>query len=167
MSIEVRNSRGEFIQIPIRERFWDKVKIPFDATINECWEWHGEKLNGYGAITLNGKTVYAHRISFMLYKNESVECLVRHSCDNKLCVNPNHLLSGSHTHNMNDMVERNRQAYGERCGRSKLTTEQVFRIRELHKTGSFTQKNLAKMFDCSRTNISSILNNNSWAHATQ
>jgi hypothetical protein len=57
--------------------------------------------------------------------------LVRHTCDNPRCVNGWHFIGGDHAANMKDMVERNRQATGERNGRAQLTEAQVRDIRAL------------------------------------
>ena len=49
----------------------------------------------------------------MTYNGEITDGLVvRHTCDNRICVNPEHLEVGTHQDNMDDMVRRNRQAKG-------------------------------------------------------
>lgn len=53
---------------------------------------------------------------------------------------------------------------GELSNLSKLNAEQVMNIRRLYKKGDYTQESLASMFNCSRKNISSIVNNKSWRH---
>jgi hypothetical protein len=58
-----------------------------------------------------------------------------YKCDNRKCVNPNHLYIGTHQDNMNDMVERDRQARGEKNGRAKLTYREVKQLRGLHQRG--------------------------------
>ncbi len=70
------------------ERFWSKV----DRS-NECWFWLAYKdKHGYGQFRLNGKTAYAHRVSYEWHKgdippNKSID----HICRNPSCVNPQHL----------------------------------------------------------------------------
>ena len=55
--------------------------------------------------------------------------VVRHTCDNRKCVNPEHLVIGTHQDNMDDMKKRNRSAKGLVNGAGKLTPEQVTYIR--------------------------------------
>ena len=85
--------------------------------------------NGYGQFHKNGKTAYAHRVAFELAYDEPSDCVL-HTCDNRKCVNPEHLFAGSFYDNMNDMVEKQRQAHGERNTRHKLTEDQVRQIRQ-------------------------------------
>lgn len=85
---------------------------------NGCWEWQMSSRTGsnrgYGRITVNKKTIPAHRYSWMLFNNQDIPkgYVVMHSCDNSICVNPHHLSIGTHQDNMNDMVNKNRQAKG-------------------------------------------------------
>jgi predicted XRE-type DNA-binding protein len=89
---------------------------------------------------------------------------VCHKCDNRKCVNPNHLFIGSYSDNTNDMFNKNRQPdrSGELNGSSKLTKAQVDEIRSLFKTGNYMQKQLAVMFNIDKSMISCIVNNKYW-----
>lgn len=55
--------------------------------------------------------------------------LVRHTCDNSRCVEPSHLVLGTHADNMRDRMERGRQARGERHGQSALSDAQLADVR--------------------------------------
>ena len=60
----------------IYDRFWSKVKLPDNATSEDCWEWVGSKRGGYGLLQMDKKlgqkkkTAQASRISYMLYRGE-------------------------------------------------------------------------------------------------
>lgn len=95
--------------ITIEERFWCKVKIGLE---DECWCWTGSKSStGYGNISTkkNKSPINAHRLSYTINKGKIPDgMVVMHTCDNKLCVNPNHLVIGTKKDNSNDMMAKNR-----------------------------------------------------------
>lgn len=90
---------------PLEERFWEKV----DKTLSEkgCWLWRGQS-GEYGKIYVHGQgLVKCHRLSYEMHKGPIPEgLLVRHTCDVKGCVNPDHLLVGTKKDNAHDAIER-------------------------------------------------------------
>lgn len=88
------------------ERFFSKVE-----KTETCWNWTACKRGkaGYGAINVNGKVKDAHRLSYELHKGEIPEGLmVLHTCDNRLCVNPEHLFLGTAKDNWHDGFNKGR-----------------------------------------------------------
>jgi len=63
-------------------------------------------------IKYRGRTIFLHRVSFSLWKEDPKNKLLLHSCDNPKCFNPKHLRIGTQVENMRDAVERNRWATG-------------------------------------------------------
>lgn len=108
------------------------------AIVGDCIEWiAGRNPDGYGAITIDQQRTRTHRVSYRLFRGPigSGE-LVIHSCDNRPCVNPRHLRTGSHADNGRDASERGRMPVGERHPKSQLTNSQVREIRERHRPNS-------------------------------
>lgn len=75
---------------------------------NVCWLWPGYLENtGYGRITYGGKRYGVHQMSYLIFHGPIPNGqLVRHTCDNKACVNPRHLILGNHYTNILDMLKR-------------------------------------------------------------
>lgn len=125
-----------------RQEIVDRINIPFDATINECWEWNGFiNPNGYGMV----QGEFAHRYIYRLFKSPIPRGLcVMHKCDNRLCVNPNHLCIGSRRANQIDMTLKGRQ--NTKC---RLTNSQYKELVLMRKTGK-SYRELAKHFNVSQ-----------------
>ena len=100
------------MSVILEARLLDKtIKQP-----NGCWEFQGCKINsGYGLIKVCGTPQLTHRVAYELWKGEIPDKLhVLHTCDNKCCVNPEHLWVGTHQDNMDDKRKKGR------CARHKL-----------------------------------------------
>ena len=88
--------------------FWMKVK-----KTDYCWEWIGSKnKDGYGTL----HDARAHQISYEMFYGKLPDGLeIMHTCNNPSCVNPGHLVAGTHQENMQSMFKLRRYA---RCGKS-------------------------------------------------
>lgn len=138
-----------------------------------CWNWTGcIQSNGYARVRANGKSMGAHRASYMSFVGPIPEGHdVCHKCDNRSCVNPDHLFTGTRLDNMKDCVSKGRQAKGdalpdlrgENTHLSKLKEKAVLEIRRLGKAGINT-KELSAQFSVSVDNIRRILRRNTWRH---
>jgi len=136
-------------------------KYASPEAITGCILWSGPVSNGYPRISLFNKE---YRVSRYVYKkihgNFDENLNVCHTCDNPLCINPDHLFFGTHTENQQDKFKKNRQAKGVTHGCSKLNDEQAA-------TAKFTSIKptvLAKEFNCSATIIRQIRQGKYWKH---
>ena len=136
--------------------------------VTNCWEWQANRYyNGYGHINVDKKTLFVHRYSYEYYFGSFDKSLcVLHKCDNRKCINPDHLFLGTRDENMKDMVSKNRQAKGIDNGTNKLSEIDVIEIKKtlsekIYK-GLITQ--LSKKYKVSRAVIYDIKNGKSWSH---
>ena len=91
--------------------------------------------------------------------------LVCHKCDNRKCVNPEHLFIGTAMDNNKDMIEKGREVYahGSTHYRSDLTDDDVINIRALHKSGMI-QRRIAEMYSIGYKAINKIVKRQRWKH---
>jgi hypothetical protein len=142
---------------PISEIFYEKVEVKPSG----CHEFTGHIMpNGYGQIHYNGKTHYAHRIAYELAKGPLNGMYVLHTCDNRKCVNPDHLFLGTFDDNMADMVAKKRQAHGEKNYHARLSNDQVKKIRS--EVG--THGEIASRYGVSCSLISQIRSGRIWKY---
>lgn len=85
-------------------------RIDFGGDHN-CWPWLGAVTSaGYGSARWEGRSQSAHRVVYQMARRVKLtpKQHLLHSCDNPLCVNPNHLRIGTNDDNIQDKVDRYR-----------------------------------------------------------
>lgn len=136
--------------------------------VGECWNWTRScfKVNGRARISIGMKSYVAARVCYVVFKNKPIgDLLVCHSCDNVLCVNPDHLWLGTSADNSKDMADKGRtqNQNGELNPIAKLTDKSVLEIRHLIKCG-FSQRELATKYGVSNSTINQIHTRRIWRH---
>ena len=157
------------------EQMFD-LKTP-ERPDNACWPWAGTIAStGYAKMKHNRKMLSGHRVSYELHKGRIPSGMyVCHSCDNKICTNPNHLWLGTPADNMNDKVAKGRQSKGvahaetfrnsplfkqntprgERHGQSKVTDQQRLIIIDRVRSGE-VQRAIAEDYGITPSSVSLI-----------
>ena len=87
------------------KHFYAKLPQPLPEP-SECFQWQGFiRDNGYGELSVNGKTRLAHRVAYELAngpipEDHDIDHVVKAGCTTRACVNPAHLEAVSHAENM-------------------------------------------------------------------
>lgn len=145
----------------LKERFLKN----FEKADNGCWNYMGHiTAKGYGRIC-RGKELggtAAHRYSWELHHGEPPpkDMFVCHKCDNRRCVNPDHLFLGTNQHNVDDCVSKDRHPRGSRHGQSKLTEDRVKEILSSNRSGAA----LAREFGVHPVTVQEIRRGLAWKH---
>jgi hypothetical protein len=152
------------------EDFYNRILIVDEGPNKGCWTFNAANdRDGYPYYNFNKKTTRAHRFSYIIsnYDKEEKINIIRHTCNNPWCVNPNHLVNGSQQENINDKIKDNRQAKGSKTGTSKITEEQLISVLDKILSGEITKtKQIVTILNISHTNIIDILHGKIWTHVT-
>jgi len=126
------------------KRFWSKVDIKGP---DDCWNWKAALRGEYGSFYLTRIERYAHRAAWILTNGEIPKGMdVLHKCDNKKCVNPNHLYVGTQVDNWRDIKER--LSYNLK----KRSPEEIEQIRDL-RSHKFTLCEIGELFNIHHSTV--------------
>ena len=132
-----------------------------------CWLWTGlVGSNGYGRLSVRKNTMSAHRWSYTAFRGEIPDgALVCHSCDVRVCVNPDHLWLGTHKDNTRDMLKkgRARDRRGSKNKAAKLSDAAIIDIRATYKRPVDAAR-LAEKHGCSIQTVRDIKARRTWTH---
>lgn len=136
-----------------------------------CWLWEALCFDDeYGIFSVRKHMMRAHRFSWELHRGPIPHrLLVCHRCDNKYCVNPDHLFLGTHQDNVMDMWSKGRNrpvsheptVFGEAHPRAILTESDVVIMREL-RSGGESVASIGRRFGVSRATASAAIRGQSW-----
>lgn len=98
------------IEIDIKDKYTKKLLANIITKDNGCWFYNKGKTNKDGYMILGSptkpirKAILAHRYSWVLHNNEQIPngVIIGHKCNNKKCVNPEHLYLASSKQNADD-----------------------------------------------------------------
>ncbi|MEG4805772.1 HNH endonuclease signature motif containing protein [Microcoleus sp. ARI1-B5] len=120
---------------------------------------------GYPKIGVNNKIQKLSRVMFELHNGKIPEGIcVCHKCDNRACVNPEHLFLGTQQENMTDMANKGRSTRGSKNPQAKLNEKQVLEIKRLLSETNLSHQKIADLFNVDRKILSGIKNEKNWKH---
>lgn len=103
-----------------RSKGWEKRREPtlelylmnrIEKALNGCWLWKTGAENRYPLAEYKNKSMPAHRASYEEFVGKiPVGLIVRHTCDNPKCINPEHLVLGTKKDNRQDFMKRHPRA---------------------------------------------------------
>jgi hypothetical protein len=132
----------------------------------DCWPWTGRlDAKGYGFIKVYDTTTRVHRVAWVLAHGAWPPAgqVVRHTCDNPPCCNPQHLVLGTVADNVRDCIQRGRRARGDRIWKTRLTEDDVRVIRGRVGAGE-RAADVAVDYGVTRQSIARIAERRTWGH---
>lgn len=146
----------------ITNKVLKKIEANIFYSPDGCWYWLGSSFlqSMRARISINGKWFTTARIVYELRKGPIGELWVLHTCDNQLCINPDHLYLGTREDNNRDKIIRDRCVKGERCRLSKLKEPDVMEILQ----SSEGHSSLGRKFNVSPQTIFNIRARKNWKH---
>ncbi|HEY9702294.1 MAG TPA: HNH endonuclease [Allocoleopsis sp.] len=134
---------------------------------NNCWITNLlENYNGYPQIRINHKIKNASRLSYEIFKGTIPKhSVIRHSCNNRNCINPEHLFLKQGVNNDNDYIkETGKNREGSKNYNSRLNEIQVIEIKKLLAQKQLAQTEIARQFGISTQQITNIKSGRCWAN---
>lgn len=143
-----------------------KKGIEFKINENSCFVCTSHYVDRYGYVrcSMYGEKVRIHRLVYEECFGEIPEgMMIRHKCDNRSCINPEHLEIGTCKDNVDDMFKRKRNPSraGEGNGRAILSPEQAL---EIYCDNNSTKAELATKYGVSYGCIRGIKEGRNWTH---
>lgn len=139
--------------------FWCLTQTKKGGPKRYCMEWIKYKTPaGYGEVSFQGKKILVGQLILTYFQGDSNGRHMLHLCDNKTCINSDHLNWGSAGENVIHRMIR-----GPRNIKCKLNSDNIKDIRILSKNG-LQQKIIAKQFNVAPNTISAILSGKSWSY---
>lgn len=131
-----------------------------------CWiSKYRQAEDGYPTARIGNSRLHKFILEKRLGRKLAASEVTRHRCDVRNCVRPSHLEPGTRQDNMQDMVDRDRQAHGSENGLAKLTEGRVLVARRWYASGRWTQQALADKFGVCRRTMVSALKGETWKRA--
>lgn len=151
--------------LPMEERietFWSYVP---ERTPGQCWNWNGniDRKSQYGVFYCNSNRIGAHRFSYWITNGDMPDLFVCHSCDNRRCVNPEHLFLGTALDNSRDAWAKGRMRNLYYSNPNlRLTPEIVLRVRQIRSSEKLLKREIAEKLGLDFSIVIAALRKGRW-----
>lgn len=143
-------------------------------TDSGCMEWQrGLNMHGYGETSVCNGKIKAHRLSWALANGRMpfIGMEICHTCDNRKCINPEHLFEGTPKDNQQDSIKKSRKVYfghanvdSEKTWNCKWTWADIRSMRSDYAAG-VDPKEIAHKYGMKRGYLRKIIANKMWVDA--
>ena len=155
MKTDHRTSRTKVFRCPVHWTVAQRLAHYTKADlVSGCLVWQGAvEANGYGRIGYRGRNHLAHRLSWTSKHGPIPNGMeICHRCDERRCVNVDHLFLGSHSVNMADLRQKRQNWYGAAEPRADTTRRSQVEpslapIRVLYRGIEFVGRAIARPID--------------------
>ena len=161
------------------EEIYSPNRFKGKYTVNKvtgCWDWTGGKRrkNNYGVMFHREGdkklSVAAHRMSYMIFISRQIPdgLMICHKCDNKGCINPDHLFAGTNQDNVDDFVKKGfKEATiprGEKHQNTKLKNDTVANMKADLWGGQLSIRQVSEKYNVTMRTATNIKYGCTWGH---
>jgi hypothetical protein len=148
----MKGRSNTFDALTVEQRFEQKFEVCKETG---CWNWTAcINKGGYGKVAHKFKNITSHRASYDIYNGPIPKSMhVLHKCDNRKCVNPEHLFLGTNAENVADKMQKGRHNVIPK----KMTRKRLEDMYTLRAAGA-TQKEIGEILGVADRNINIWMN---------
>lgn len=144
------------------------IEVVVSSSTDECILWPYGRMNGYGHLRHDGRSVLAHRLVCHLVHGEpeTSNLEAAHGCGVPLCVNPRHLRWATPAENNADKKLHGTHLEGVRAPRARFSEEEVLSIRSRHRNGE-SLSSIGRSFGIGATHVRRIVKGETYRNIHQ
>lgn len=136
------------------DHVWELILAKTTVNTNGCFVSRSKNVTGYSSSRLNGVAMSTHKIAYIIrnnkgrplpkYDEHGEPLVIRHTCNERSCVNPKHLKLGTRFETSPDGVKSNDDFRREIRTKARLAKEQVWTDRDFIDAGEKIKQNVVE-----------------------
>ncbi|WP_394139579.1 HNH endonuclease [Cytobacillus oceanisediminis] len=140
-----------------------KFAIEYEEDENGCFICTSHKIGKRGYPRMHEKLVFRH-VYEQIFEPLNEGDLIRHLCDNKLCINPEHLRKGTQLENMRDAMRNGKVPKGSQKPNAKYDELQIYGVKILIQNTDLNNVEIEHITQVNKEIISRVRNGKTWTH---